>query len=182
MYNLEYEYWSKKASGPNGYYCVNYLEENSLPCTRNDSFNFFINNLKELKILSKNNVHNIKIEATVGHYSQKEIASIVKNCDRLLIQTFGKNPKSSFDSAKKSLAHFLTINNKIEASILFSTRMNHMGYWFKTNSLQSSETMFIDKVNSNNSSLKSKLNLGDFSYHTYSFLEKSISYYSYIKN
>ena len=39
-----------------------------------------------------------------------------------------------------------------------------------------------DIINSNNSSLKSKLNLGDFSYHTYSFLEKSISYYSYIKN
>ena len=47
VYNLEYEYWSKKASGPNGYYCVNYLEENSLPCTRNDSFNFFINNLQK---------------------------------------------------------------------------------------------------------------------------------------
>ena len=28
IYNLEYEYWSSKASGIDGYYCVNYLEEN----------------------------------------------------------------------------------------------------------------------------------------------------------
>jgi hypothetical protein len=182
IYNLEYEYWSKKASEDEGYYCENYLKDKSIPCNRNGSFKFFIDNLKELKLLSKNNIHNIKIEAYVGYYSQKEISSIVKYSDRLIVQAFGKNPRISFASAKKSLAHLLKINSKIKTSILFSTRMNNMGFWFKSHGLEDTETMFFDKMNIDNINLKKSLNLDGFSYHTYSFLEKSISYFSYSRN
>lgn len=181
IYNLEYEYWSRKASGPNGYYCVNYLEENKTPCNRNGSFNYFINNLKELKKLSKNSTHNINIEAYLAYFSQKEIASIVNYCDRLIIQTSGKSPIVSYKFAKKSLDHLSKINTKIKTSILYSTRMDNMGYWFKTNSLKTAEQQFFKALNSNNSD-KNSINFDGFSYHTYSFLEKSVSYFSYSKN
>ena len=182
IYNLEYEYWSTNASSDDGYYCENYLRDNSIPCNRNGSFNFFIDNLKELKLLSKNNIHNIKIEAYVGYYSQKEISTIVKYCDRLIVHAFGKNPKVSFSSAKKSLSHLLKINSNIKTSILFSTRMNHMGFWFKSHGLEDTETMFFDKMDINNINLKKTLNFDGFSYHTYSFLEKATSYFSYSRN
>ncbi|WP_405566157.1 hypothetical protein [Polaribacter sp. Asnod6-C07] len=182
IYNLEYEYWSKNASGENGYYCVNYLNDNSIPCNRTGSYNFFIDNLKELKNLSKNNIHNIKIEAYLNYYSQKELSNIVKYCDRLIIQTSGKNPRNSFVSAKKSLAHLSKINSKVKTSILYSTRMNHMGFWFKSNSLESSEKDFFNLMDVNNTDQSKNINLDGFSYHTYSFLEKSISYYSYTRN
>lgn len=182
IYNLEYEYWSQKASGDSGYYCINYLEENSIPCNRTGSFNFFIENLKELKKLSKNNIHTIKVEAYLGYYSQKEISSIVKYCDRIILQAFGKSPKISFTSSKKSLNYLSKINSKVKTSILYSTRMNHMGYWFKSNSLESGEKDFLNLMNANNTNLTKKLDLDGFSYHTYSFLEKSISYFYYTKN
>lgn len=182
IYNLEYEYWSTKASRESGYYCINYLSDNSIPCTRNGSFNFFIDNLKEMKQLSKNNIHDIKIEAYLGFYTQKEISSITKYCDRLIIQAHGKSPKVSLASAKKSLEHLLKTNSKIKTSILFSTRMNHMGYWFKSHSLESGEKSFFTEMNNKNSNLKKNINFDGFSYHTYSFLEKSVSYFYYTRN
>lgn len=182
IYNLEYEYWSKKASGPNGYYCVNYLKSNASPCTREGSFNYFIENLKALKKLSKNNIHPIKIEAYLGYFSQKEITAIVKYCDRLIIQTSGKTPNTSYKFAKKSLTLISNSSSNIKTSILYTTRMDQMGHWFKTNSLKSSEQQFFNAMNTNNVQLKAKLNLDGFSYHTYSFLEKSVSYFSYTRN
>lgn len=182
IYNLEYEYWSKKASGPNGYYCVNYLEENEISCTRNGSFNYFIDNLKELKSLSKNNIHNIKVEAYLAYYSQKEITEIVKYCDRLILQTTGKSPSISYNFAKKSLEFLSKTKTKVKASVLYSSRMENMGYFLKNNSLEKSEQEFFKAMDKINLKQKKTINFDGFSYHTYSYLEKSVSYFSYSKN
>jgi len=182
IYNLEYEYWSKKASGIDGYYCVGYLEENNISCDREGSFKYFIANLKKLKSLSKNSKHKINIEVYVGYYTQNEIKQITKYCDLLRIHAYGKNPKSCFTSAKKNLENLFQIKSNVKASILFSTRMDQLGYWLKFDSLGSCETEFIKEMNIKNINLKKNLNFDGFSYHTYSFLEKSISYFSYNKN
>lgn len=181
IYNLEYEYWSKKASGIDGYYCVNYLEENNITCDRKGSFNYFISNLKILKSISKESKHKIKIEAYVGYFTKNEISEITKYCDRVLIHAYGKTPKISFSIAKNSLNHLYELNSKVKASILLSTRMDQLGYWLKFASIGSCETAFIKEMNIKNINLKKKLNFDGFSYHTYSFLEKSISYFSYSK-
>lgn len=52
--------------------------------------------------------------------------------------------------------------------------MDQMGHWFKLNSLNTSEQQFFKAMNASNNQLKDKLNLDGFSYHTYSFLEKSV--------
>lgn len=182
IYNLEYEYWSKKASGPNGYYCTSYLEENSIPCNRKGSFKYFIDNLKELENLSKSNKHTIKIEAYLGYYSQQEISETVKYCDRLIILTKGKTPFTCFKFTKKRLESLSNTKSNIIASVLFSSRMDEMGYWFKSNSLENSEQRFLDAMKNENKSLRDKVTFDGFTYHTYSFLEKSLSYFSYRRN
>lgn len=182
IYNLEYEYWSKKASGEDGYYCINYLNDNNIPCNREGSFKYFIENLKELKSLSNKSQHTINIEAYVGYYTENEIIETTKYADRLLLQAHGKTPKICFTAAKKSLNYLSKIKSDTKTSILFSTKMNHLGRWLKFDSLNDGETLFIDEMNKNNSQLKKNINLDGFTYHTYSDLEKAISYYSYSKN
>lgn len=179
IYNLEFEYWSKKASEDGGYYCINYLEENSIPCNRIGSFNYFISNLKKLKLLSKVNKHKIKVETYVGYYTQKEVREITKYCDRLLIHAYGKTPKFCYNTAKKSLENLSKINSKIKVSILFSTRINQLGYWLKNNNLETSEAIFFKEISNKNVQLKQAINFDGFSYHTYSYLEKSMNYYNY---
>jgi hypothetical protein len=182
IYNLEYEYWSKKASAEDGYYCVNYLEENSIPCNREGSFSYFLENLKELKNLSKKNKHAVKVEAYLGYYTENEISQISKYCDRLLIQAHGTSPQLCFTAAKNSLNYIAKIDRKIKTSILFSAKMIHLGRWLKSDSLETGETMFVDEMNDKNIQLRRQLNLDGFSYHTYTDLERSLSYYSYGKN
>lgn len=181
IYNLEYEYWSKKASGPNGYYCINYLEENGKKCSRVGSFRYFLDNLKELRALSSNSLHPLKIEAYLGYYTQQEITAIAKYCDRLIIQTSGKSPLTAYKFAKKSLDFLSKIKTNAKTSILFSCRMTEMGYYLKSNSLENSEQNFFSAIKNNNNIVRNKVTFDGFSYHTYSFLEKSLSYFSYIK-
>ncbi|WP_211290306.1 hypothetical protein [Polaribacter gangjinensis] len=182
IYNLEYEYWSSKASGIDGYYCVNYLEENGIPCGREGSFKFFIDNLKKLKNLSKGKSHKVEVDAYVGYYTQNEIIEIAKNCDRLVVQAIGKDPKFCFETARNNLELIFNANSAIKTTILFSTTMKDLGYWLKFDSLNKGETLFLAEMNNKNSQLKKKLNIEGFTYHTYTFLEKSVSYYSYNKN
>ncbi|TXD56781.1 hypothetical protein ES044_16255 [Polaribacter sp. IC066] len=182
IYNLEYEYWSNKASGEDGYYCVNYLQENAISCNREGSFNYFIANLKEIKKLSKKNKNTVQIEAYLGYYTENELIEISKYCDRLLIQAHGKTPQLSFNAAKKSLQYIAKINSKIKTSVLFSTKMTHLGYWLKFDNLKNGESMFFDEMNAKNIELRKHLNLDGFSYHAYTDLERSMSYYAYSKN
>jgi len=182
IYNLEFEYWSKNASGDDGYYCENYLRDNNLACTRTGSFQYFVNNLKELNSLSSKNKHNIKVEAYLAYFSKEEMKVINELCDRVIIHGFGKNPKTAMNSATKSLKLIMNLNSSIKTSILLSTRMNHMGYWFKHNSLGKSESLLFKEMNGKSLELRKQLNLDGFSYQTYSYLEKAISYYSYSQN
>lgn len=182
IYNLEYEYWSSKASGIDGYYCVNYLEENLIPCGRKGSFQFFVDNLKDLKKLVSKSNHTIEVEAYVSYYTSPEIDEISKNCDRIVVRAFGMNPKLSFSSAKKNLNNLLQTKSKVKTTILFSTNMSNLGRWLKFDTLQKGESLFIKEMNTRNALLEKYLNFDGFSYHTYSDLEKSLSYYSYSRN
>jgi len=182
VYNLEFEYWSKKASGVDGYYCINYLEENNKPCTRQGSFSFFIDNLKTMKDLANKSKNDIKVEAYVGYYSSNEIREISKYCDRILVHSKGKNPKVSFQSSKKNLENLNKSRSNIKTSILISATMSDMGYYLKHDSLENTEGKFFKEMNTKNINLIKNINFGGFSYRTYSFLEKSLSYYSYSKN
>ena len=182
VYNLEFEYWSKKASGIDGYYCINYLEENSKPCTRKGSFSFFIDNLKSMQVLAETSKNNITVEAYVGYYTSNEISEISKYCDRILVHSKGKNPKLSFQSSRKNLENLYKSKSSIKTSILISANMSDMGYYLKHDSLEDTERKFIVEMKTKNKNLKKNINFGAFSYKTYSFLEKSLSYYSYSKN
>ena len=180
IYNLEFEYWSKNATEPGGYYCENYLRDDSKPCTRGGSFLFFLENLKEIKALSINNIHNIKTETLLSFYSASEINNIVKYCDGITLQATGKNPRTSFLSVKKNIENLIKTKSSIKTSILFSARMNQMGYWLKSNSLERSEKKFLNELKINNLDLSKNIN--NFCYHTYSYLEKSVNYYQYTRN
>uniref|UniRef100_UPI004047E740 hypothetical protein n=1 Tax=Polaribacter sp. TaxID=1920175 RepID=UPI004047E740 len=182
IYNLEYEYWSNKASGFDGYYCVNYLEENGIPCGREGSFKFFIDNLKQLKNLSKGKSHKVEVDAYVGYYTQSEINEIAKNCDRLVVQAIGNDPKFCFDSSRNNLELLYNSNSTVKTTILFSTTMDKLGYWLKFDSLTKGESLFLAEMNNKNSQLRKKLHIEGFTYHSYSYLEKSVSYYLYNKN
>lgn len=76
----------------------------------------------------------------------------------------------------------MNLNSSIKTSILPSTSMNHMGYWFIHNSLVNIESLLLKEMNGKSINLKKQLNLDGFSYETYSYLKKVMNYYSYSQN
>lgn len=182
VYNLEFEYWSANATGNDGYYCENYLQYNNFTCDRAGAFKYFMNDLKDLKQLASKSKHKIKVEAFVGYFLENELKEIVKYADRIIVESYDKNPKLCYSITKSRLAYLASLPKNIETSILFSATMTHMGYWLKYNSLDKSEKDFLNEMKTKNSTYVSKLTNLRFGYHTYSFLEKSLSYYAYSKN
>ena len=52
----------------------------------------------------------------------------------------------------------MSLKSDIKTSVLLSTRMNHMGYWFKNNSLNKSESLLFKEMNGKDIQLRKKLN------------------------
>ena len=179
-YNLEYEYWKEQPNKNGGYYCENYLKTNGQACNRKTTFNFFLNSLKTMKALAKENSHKVTVEAYVGKYYRHEIQKISKYVDRLLVHVYVRNPKSGFNYANKRLEYLTEVRNMPKISIIYSSETLFMGGWLKFNSLKKGEKIFKDSMRKQNKDLLRKINFTNFTYYNYNQLAKSIKYYNSI--
>lgn len=182
IYNLEYEYWNDEHSLNGGYYCETYLKKGQTPCSRVGSFYYYVEALSIMKLLAEEESHPVKIEAYIGKFTKEEILKVVKHTDILLLHAYVKNPRDSYSYTKERLDILSSINAKIEISILFSSEMNFMGTWLKSNAYSTAEEIFFDELHKDKKELRDKLNLSGFTYYTYNFLKKSINTYRYFNN
>ena len=182
VYNLEYEYWSQRASGEDGYYCENYLKYDGYECTRAGSFKHFTDDLKVMRALADKSSHDIAIEAFLGYFRESELNEISKYSDRVILESYDKNPRLCVSKIKKRLQFLANFNSKMETSVLFSSRMENMGKWLKYDSLDRTENIFNSEIKIKDGNLSKKLKIRSYGYHTYSYLQKSLSYYAYSQN
>lgn len=179
IYNLEYEYWKESNSDLGGYYCENYLRKNGIPCNRNGSFNYYLESLSIMKLLANDSKHPIEIETYVGNYKKKEIRKIVKNTDVVLISGYASDIKNSFLNVKKMLKIISECSCNPKVSIILSAEIEYMGGFLKYNSLELTENEFLKVLKAKDLSMFKKLNLVDFTYYNYSYLQKSVNYENY---
>lgn len=176
IYNLEYEYWKINGSDWGGYYCENYLRKNGIPCTRNGSFKYYIESLSIMKLLASDSEHPIKVESYVGNYKKKEIRKIVKNADKILISGFASDIKNSFLNVKKMLEIVCDYSCNVKVSIILSAEIEYMGGYLKYQSLELAEKSFLKELKEYDSKMAKTLNLIDFTYFNYSYLQKSVNF------
>ena len=173
VYNIEYEYWNKKESVDNGYYCETYLKNAQLKCNRENSFNYFISSLKVMKELAQDDNMDVKTEAYVGRYTRKEVDQISAHVDKLLIHDYVKDPKYSYVYVKDRLNYLDAIHSHIEVSILFSYENNFMGRWLQRHRFQEAEDTFHVELAKNNVKLSEHLNFSGFTYYNYSWFKRN---------
>jgi hypothetical protein len=187
VYNLEYEYWDRKASINGGYYCETYLKKAHISCNRNGSFKYYIEALSIMRLLADEGSHPIKIEAYIGKFTKKEALKVSNYADQLLIHAYVRHPKKSYRYTKKRLKFLSKINSKICVSIIFSAERKFMGRWLTKNDHRKAEEIFLKKLNKHHK----KLNFDGFTYYNYSNFKKAITHYnrknrntenSYIRN
>ena len=119
----------------------------------------------------------IKIEAYIGKYQNNEIKHITKNVDRLLISSYESTPKEAYKNINNRLKIFVRNSAKIEFSIILSAEVRYMGGFLKYSSLDEAENELLSYLNINHD----KLNFTGFTYYNYSYLKKSLDFYSYRK-
>lgn len=180
VYNLEYEYWKEKDSAPNGYYCEEYLKPNGLLCNRTGTFNYFIESLNIMKLLSEESKYKVKVEAYVGPFNEIETEKIVKYIDRILIFAYDSSPKRAYFLTKSRLSYLSKIDSKVQVSILFSAEMNFMGKYFSNNLPEKAEEEFFIELKKDDPLIFTKVNFDGFTYYNYHYFTKSHSKFEYI--
>lgn len=174
VYNLEYEYWHPTNSLHGGYYCETYLRKNGIPCTREGSFNYYLETLSIMKLLAEASKDKILVEAYIGKYQKKEIERIIMNVDRLLVSAYAKTPKESFKNVKNRLKKITECKCKPEVSVIFSSEKEFMNGFIKFKQLKEIEKIFKDEMTRKID--KERINLIDFTYFKYSILKKAVNF------
>ena len=166
-YHLEFEYWNYSSTGPGGYYCTNYLTPNSLPCTVDGAFQFYIATLKSMKTLADSNAHLITTEAYAGWTTAGQADTIGANLDRLRLHAYVENPNTAFNYSENRLLDFANGNPGIVISIIFSSEPNFMQNWLINNSMSAAEQIYTANYISGSSSWSNNINLEGFTYFAY---------------
>jgi hypothetical protein len=182
IYNLEYEYWDEESSSNNGYYCKNFLKDSYEKCNRENSFKFYVESLITMRRLADEIAHPVKVEAYIGKFTEKEVQNVSDHVDRLLIHAYVKTPQESFHYVKNRLDLLAGIDSKIQVSILYSSEMNFMGKWFKTQSFQTAEEIFFKELEKEEIELEQKLNFKGFTYYNYSYFQYSLKRFKNQRN
>ena len=112
----------------------------------------------------------------MGNYKKNELSKIDKYTDKILISAFASNVKNSFFNIKKMLkiASDCSCNSKI--SIILSAEIEYMGGFLKYQSLDEAEKLFLKELKEKDSILYETLNIIDFTYFNYSYLQKSVNF------
>ena len=171
MYNLEYEYWIQAQSKPKGYYCETYLKTGNLTCDREGSFKYYINSLEIMRLLADDLDHDIKVEAYIGNFNEKEAIKISQKVDRLLIADYVKTEDRLFPYVKERLKLLEKINSKIKVCILYSEESRFLGQYLKGQSFKDAEKKFFDELEVSDFDIEEHVNLVGFSYYNYGYFK-----------
>lgn len=175
VYNLEFEYWNTKPNNEGGYYCTTYLKKKNIKCSREGSFEYYLQTLKEMKRLAKELDDSIEIEAYIGNFNKKEIIELDKVVHRLLIHDYVRDVNRLFPYVKKRLDLIDEIDSKIKVSLIFSSEMNFLGKWFKSHTVRNAEKLFFKELIQEEEKLLNHFNFEGFTHYNYGYL-------SYIKD
>ena len=132
IYNLEFEFWNSKLV--DNYYCSAYLEKNDLTCDTDGAFEFYLEQLKQIRTLAHS--HAIKSETYIGAPKKSQSELIGQNCDRVLVHFYRKsdvykNGNSIYNFKNERLRDLAPATGILSVMPIFSSRANHMGPWLE---------------------------------------------------
>jgi len=126
-FNLEFEFWNSRLSGPNGYYCKTYFKEKGIPCNRSGAFYFYMDNLKLLRTIASE--FHLNLESYVGNVSKEEMQKLIQYLNTIHIDYYRKKLKNIANYKSNRLEAIIDGNSKVEVFPIFSSREKHMKEW-----------------------------------------------------
>lgn len=129
-FNLEFEFWNSRLTGPEGYYCKTYLTEKGLPCNRAGAFYYYMDQLKLLRTIASE--FHVDLESYVGVVSKDEMQKLIQYLNTIHIHYYRKNTKNIAKYKSNRLEAIIDGNSKVEVFPIFSSREKHMKEWLNS--------------------------------------------------
>lgn len=148
-FNIEFEFWNSRLTGPNGYYCKTYLKEKGLPCNRSGAFYFYMDNLKLLRTIASE--FQIDLESYVGNVSKEEMQKIIQYLNTIHIHYYRKSTKNIAKYKSNRLEAIIDGKSKVEVFPIFSSREKHMKEWLNDHEIDEVFPVFIKMLEENKS-------------------------------
>jgi len=126
-FNMEFEFWNSRLTGPEGYYCKTYLKEKGLPCNRSGAFYFYMDNLKTLRTIASE--FHLDLESYVGNVSKEEMQKLIQYLNTIHIHYYRNKLKNIAKYKSNRLEAIIDGNSKVEVFPIFSSREKHMKEW-----------------------------------------------------
>lgn len=148
VFNVEFEFWNKKMIDK--YYCATYLEKNNLPCDTSGAFNYYINQLQQVK--KKAITASAKTEVYIGKPTAGQCKQIGTICDRVLVHYYRKSPiysngNSIYQYNDYRLEGLAPAEGALDVMPIFAGGPNFFGSWLAEND---HSTVFDIYLNSQN--------------------------------
>lgn len=143
VYNIEFEFWNKNLIAD--YYCPTYINTPTTNCSKEEAFDFYLSNLKEIK--KRAHKVNIKCETYIGKPTPAQCKEIGKVCDRVLVHYYRssdlyKNGESIYQYHDYRLSALAPEKGTLQIMPIFSARDNHMGPWLEKHSKEEAYETF----------------------------------------
>lgn len=171
VFNLEFEFWNQNMI--NKYYCNAYLEKNQLPCDTAGAFNYYHQQLIQIKEQATR--AGALTEVYIGKPTPDQCKKIGAICDRVLVHYYRSSPLySNGNSIYNYLSYRLPALAPTEGTLdilpIFGGGPKFMGEWIGQNSLSEAFSIYMDGQNAWNpksESWKNHLNIAGAQWYRY---------------
>lgn len=143
-FNLEFEFWNSRMTGPEGYYCKTYLTEKGLPCNRSGAFYFYMDNLKTLRTIASE--FQVDLESYVGNVSKEEMQKLIQYLNTIHIHYYRNKLKNIASYKSNRLEAIIDGNSKVEVFPIFSSREKHMKEWLNDHDIDEVFPAFMEML------------------------------------
>jgi len=169
-FNVEFEFWNSRLTGPDRYYCKTYFTKMGLPCNRVGAFYFYLEQLKTLRSIASE--FNIDLESYVGSVSKEEMQKITLYLNTIHIHYYRKDTKNIAKYKASRLHAIIESKSKVEVFPIFSSREKHMKPWLQNHQIDEVFPEFLKQIKSNKSLQPIIHNIKGQSWYRYSDMPK----------
>ena len=167
---MEFEFWTPLFTDPGGYYCVNYLTPNGHSCNNSGAYDFCKGELIQMSTLAAASSHPMTVEMYVGWPTETQLVEIAGIVDKTLIHAYVPDPNNAFTYALTRLEYYANFAGIHPVSIIYSAEPNFSGPWLNSHSMEAAEQEFMSDYNAASGTWKSKVDLQEFTYFTYTMM------------
>jgi hypothetical protein len=169
-FNFEFEFWHRKSTAADGYYCKKYLQAAGCSCDSSGAFKFYLKQLTSIDSLAQ--TLGVKSEVYIGKPNEGQALAIAEHVDRILVDVYLKKPENAYERALERMNYFSHAQKQVILIPIWGSTDEFMGEWQRAHSLDDANSLFMEDFNKNKKLANSSVRLAGFQWYKYSTMKK----------